>query len=55
MNKKNEKKEKITEQKQPEKKLSSFKKKKKIKKNVTTGIAFVYSTFNNTDNSHYYQ
>ncbi len=48
MNKKNEKKEKNTEQKQPEKKVSSFKKKKKIKKNVTTGIAFVYSTFNNT-------
>ena len=30
------------------KKESSFKKKKKIKKNITSGIAFVYSTFNNT-------
>ena len=29
-------------------KESSFKKKKKIKKNITSGIAFVYSTFNNT-------
>ena len=31
-----------------EKKKSSFKKKKKIKKNITTGIAYVKSTFNNT-------
>ena len=30
------------------KKVSSFKKKKKIKKNITSGIAYVYSTFNNT-------
>ena len=30
------------------KKTSSFKKKKKIKKNITSGIAYVYSTFNNT-------
>ena len=29
-------------------KESSFKKKKKVKKNITSGIAFVYSTFNNT-------
>ena len=29
-------------------KVSSFKKKKKIKKNITSGKAFVYSTFNNT-------
>ena len=29
-------------------KTSSFKKKKKIKKNITSGIAYVYSTFNNT-------
>ena len=29
-------------------KVSSFKKKKKIKRNITTGIAYVYSTFNNT-------
>ena len=29
-------------------KINSFKKKKKIKKNVTSGIAYVYSTFNNT-------
>jgi small subunit ribosomal protein S11 len=31
-----------------EKKKSSFSKKKKIKKHVTTGIAYVKSTFNNT-------
>ena len=36
------KKEKITE------KVSTFKKKKKIKRNITSGIAYVYSTFNNT-------
>ena len=30
------------------KKVSTFKKKKKVKKNITTGIAYVYSTFNNT-------
>ena len=30
------------------KKVSSFKKKKKIKKNISSGIAYVYSTFNNT-------
>ena len=30
------------------KKVSTFKKKKKIKKNITSGIAYVYSTFNNT-------
>ena len=29
-------------------KVSSFKKKKKVKRNITSGIAFVYSTFNNT-------
>ena len=29
-------------------KESQFKKKKKIKRNITSGIAFVYSTFNNT-------
>ena len=29
-------------------KVSTFKKKKKIKRNITSGIAFVYSTFNNT-------
>ena len=29
-------------------KESKFKKKKKIKKNITSGIAYVYSTFNNT-------
>ncbi|MDC0473137.1 30S ribosomal protein S11 [Pelagibacteraceae bacterium] len=27
---------------------SQFKKKKKVKRNITSGIAFVYSTFNNT-------
>ena len=30
------------------KKTSSFKKKKKVKKNISSGIAYVYSTFNNT-------
>ena len=29
-------------------KVSSFKKKKKIKRNITSGVAYVYSTFNNT-------
>jgi len=29
-------------------KTSTFKKKKKVKRNITTGIAYVYSTFNNT-------
>ena len=31
-----------------EKKISTFKKKKKIKRNITSGVAYVYSTFNNT-------
>ena len=49
MNKKNEKVEKKVEVKKVEtKKTSSFKKKKKVKKNITSGIAYVYSTFNNT-------
>ena len=50
MNKKIEKKEKKIEVKktEPIKKESSFKKKKKIKRNITSGIAYVYSTFNNT-------
>ncbi len=30
------------------KKTSSFKKKNKVKRNITSGIAYVYSTFNNT-------
>ena len=30
------------------KKVSGFKKKNKTKKNITSGIAYVYSTFNNT-------
>tara|TARA_B110000495_G_C22540101_1_gene327646 strand:+ start:113 stop:478 length:366 start_codon:yes stop_codon:yes gene_type:complete len=30
------------------KKVSTFKKKKKTKRNITSGIAYVYSTFNNT-------
>ena len=30
---------------------STFKKKKKVKRNITSGIAYVYSTFNNTINS----
>ena len=48
MNKKDEIKDKKIEKKVEAKKVSSFKKKKKIKKNITTGIAYVYSTFNNT-------
>ena len=52
MNKKNEKVEKKVEAKEikkiDSKKTSTFKKKKKVKKNITTGIAYVYSTFNNT-------
>ena len=31
-----------------EKKENTFKKKKKIKRNITSGVAYVYSTFNNT-------
>ena len=49
MNKKNEKIVKKTDVKKVEtKKISTFKKKKKVKKNITSGIAYVYSTFNNT-------
>ena len=49
MSKKIEKSEKKTDIQKPEtKKITSFKKKKKIRKNVTSGIAYVYSTFNNT-------
>ena len=50
MNTKNNKTEKKVETKktEPAKKESSFKKKKKIKRNITSGIAYVYSTFNNT-------
>ena len=49
MNKKKENNEKKTEIKKVEtKKLRTFKKKKKIKKNISSGIAYVYSTFNNT-------
>ena len=50
MNKKVEKTEKKTAEKKPEliKKESTFKKKKKIKRKITLGIAYVYSTFNNT-------
>ena len=33
---------------EPLKKEVVFKKKKKIKRNITSGIAYVYSTFNNT-------
>jgi small subunit ribosomal protein S11 len=32
----------------PSGKISSFKKKKKIKRNIISGVAYVYSTFNNT-------
>ena len=49
MNKKNEKIEKKSEIKKVEvKKISTFNKKKKVKKNITSGIAYVYSTFNYT-------
>ena len=50
MNKKSEKQEKKNETKKTDtlKKESSFKKKKKVKRNITSGIAYVYSTFNNT-------
>ena len=48
MKKKDENKDKKTDKKIEVKKVSSFKKKKKVKKNITTGIAYVYSTFNNT-------
>ena len=53
MNKKNEDKKTVkvkTEAVKTEKveKISTFKKKKKIKRNITSGIAYVYSTFNNT-------
>ena len=52
MNKKIENKTKKVETKEVKKieakKTSSFKKKKKVKKNITSGIAYVYSTFNNT-------
>ena len=37
-----------TVKKEDTKKISSFNKKKKIKKNLSSGIAYVYSTFNNT-------
>ena len=49
MNKKNDNIEKKAETKKVEtKKSSSLKKKKKVKRNITSGIAYVYSTFNNT-------
>ena len=54
MNKKNEKivkkvdVKKVETKKVDTKKVSTFKKKKKVKKNITSGIAYVYSTFNNT-------
>jgi small subunit ribosomal protein S11 len=51
MNKKNNKEEVDKEKKakpEAQTKESSFKKKKKVKRNITSGIAFVNSTFNNT-------
>ena len=48
MKKKDENKDKKIDKKVEVKKVSSFKKKKKVKKNITSGIAYVYSTFNNT-------
>ena len=47
MNKKIEKK-KVEDNQELKKKETQFKKKKKIKRNITSGIAFVNSTFNNT-------
>ena len=45
----NKKKEEISEKKiETKSKDLKFKNKKKIKKNITSGIAYVYSTFNNT-------
>ena len=50
MNKKTEENKKVEVKKKelPAKTESQFKKKKKVKRNITSGIAFVYSTFNNT-------
>ena len=47
MNKKIEEKKELIN-KEVKKKENKFKKKKKIKRNITSGIAFVNSTFNNT-------
>ena len=48
MNKKNSEKKEVEKKQDIEKKESQFKKKKKLKRNITSGIAFVNSTFNNT-------
>ena len=49
MNKKIEKEKKVEEKKETSSsKQSTFKKKKKVKRNITSGIAYVSSTFNNT-------
>ena len=50
MNKKVQKTDKKVEEKKIDlvKKESTFKKKKKVKKNISSGVAYVYSTFNNT-------
>jgi small subunit ribosomal protein S11 len=48
MNKKIDKKEPKDVKKVESKKISSFKKKKKVGRNISSGIAYVYSTFNNT-------
>ena len=48
MNKKNEKLDIKSEEKKVTKKISTFKNKKKVKRNIISGIAYVYSTFNNT-------
>ena len=44
----NKKKVEAVKTKKPTAKVSSFKKKKKIKRNIISGVAYVYSTFNNT-------
>ena len=46
--KKEVKKDQVTAVAENKKKESNFKKKKKVKRNITSGIAFVNSTFNNT-------
>ena len=52
MNKKTDKTEKKIETRDTKKtelkKVSSLKKKNKVKRNITSGVAYVYSTFNNT-------
>ena len=48
MEKKNQDKKEVSKKEEINKKEASFKKKKKVKRNISSGIAFVNSTFNNT-------